>query len=143
MNYKQLQLLQFEGIYLPPKTADEILSIVKFVQKKTNQNDTILCFPYCPLLNVLTQRKSGSYFSFFYPETIRAKDQKRVIDDLKKNQTKIIIVQKPGEIEKEALYENNRLSLLRNYFLSNYNPVFSSQNFVIYQINNSNKKLSP
>ena len=108
------------------------MSVVKYIQKESNNNYSILCFPYCPLINVLAQRNSGSYFSFFYPETIRVKDQNRVIDDLKKNETKIIILQKSGTIEKEALYENKRLSLLKEYFISDFSPIFSSQNFVIY-----------
>ena len=132
VNYIQLPLLHFEGILLPKTTAEEIVSVVKYIQKESNNNDSILCFPYCPLINVLAQRNSGSYFSFFYPETIRVKDQNRVIDDLKKNETKIIILQKSGTIEKEALYENKRLSLLKEYFISDFSPIFSSQNFVIY-----------
>lgn len=133
VNYTKLELPQFEEILLPQETARDVKLIVKYIQKESDEKDSILCFPYCPLINVLAQRKSGSYFSFFYPETIRIKDQNRVINDLTKNRTKIIILQKTGKIEKEALYENKRLSLLNEYFISDFIPVFSSLNFVIYQ----------
>ena len=64
---------------------------------------------------------------------MRAKDQSRVITDLKNSRTKLIVIQKPGDIEKEASYENQRLAILRKYILANYHPTFSTQNFTVYE----------
>lgn len=131
--YVQSTIPHFEAILLPKQTEIELALITEYIQSKTGEKETILCFPYCPMVNVLAQRKSSSYFSFFYQETIRAKDQARVISDLKTSKTKLIVLQKPGTIEKEALYEDKRLALLKSYFLANYHLTFSTPNFSIYE----------
>jgi hypothetical protein len=135
LRYVPSTIAQFEGIYLSQQVAPELAQVVKYIQSRIDKNQTMLCFPYCPLINVLAQRNSGSYFSFFYQETMRAKDQSRVITDLKNSRTKLIVIQKPGDIEKEASYENQRLAILRKYILANYHPTFSTQNFTVYESN--------
>jgi len=131
--YTRSAIPQFEGILIPQKTELELEVLANYIKSEVKPNADILCFPYCPLVNVLTQRNSGSYFSFFYNETIRASDQARVIDDLKTTHTKLIVLQKTGVIEKEAAYEDKRLSVLKKYLFENYQLTFFTQNFAVYE----------
>lgn len=120
------------GIKVSNNEANELSSIITYIKSKTTDNQTVLCFPYCPLMNVLTERKSASYFSFFYPETFETSDQSRVINDLKKNKPSMIIIQKKGSIEPEASFENQRLKILLSYFLSHYKLSKQTSNFALY-----------
>ena len=112
---------------------EEKIEIDKLVTR-TNQYPEkmkLLCFPYCPMMNVLTNRSSPSYYNFFYPEAFLPENQQEVINNLKLNDT-VIVLQKKGKIEPEALYEDVRFGKLKNYILKNYKMDFETENFAIY-----------
>ncbi|HVT00817.1 MAG TPA: hypothetical protein VHE53_01115 [Patescibacteria group bacterium] len=92
----------------------------------------LLCFPYCPLMNVITQRESPSYFNFFYPEAFLKSDQEGVISDIKKSNP-IIVVQKVGKLELEANFEDKRFGILKNYIIQNYKKTFETKDFAVYE----------
>lgn len=121
-----------KGIKIAREKADELGAITTYIKNNTQPDDKILCFPYCPLLFVLTERNSASYFSFFYPETFRVSDQERVIKDIIKNKPKMIVLQRVGTIEPEANFEDKRLTVLKNYFFSHYQKSKETKNFLFY-----------
>lgn len=126
----ELDIEKARGIkVLPDKKYELDLLLDKL--SKYPRSQYILCFPYCPMLNVLADRKSPSYFNFFYSEAFLSSSQGKVIDDLKKNST-IVVLQKKGKIEPEALYEDRRLEKLKNYVLKNYKKEFETGNFTVY-----------
>lgn len=121
-----------KGIKMPREEARELEMAVSYIKSSVSVKERIICFPYCPLIFVLSQRSSGSYFSFFYPETFRATDQDKTIRELKLNRTKMAIIQRRGNIEPEANYEDKRLKILRNYLVTHYKLVKETNNFYFY-----------
>ncbi len=99
--------------------------------KKYKSTKKLLCFPYCPLMNVLVEMKSPSYYNFFYPEAFLTKNQDEVINNLKNNET-VVVLQKKGDIDREALYEDVKFAKLKNYILKNYSKLFETANFAVY-----------
>jgi hypothetical protein len=120
--------------YIKVNKADkyELEYLTAVVKKQTSTTDRIFCFPYCPMMYVLTERRNASYYSFFYFEVFMAKDQDQVIEQLRQNKPKLVLLQKKGPIEQEALYENERLHKLVSFITKNYKKVDETRNFVLY-----------
>lgn len=127
-----LDIKKASWISVHPKQKKEIEHVVSYLRQNTSNSESILCFPYCPLLYVLTDRKSPSFFSFFYFETFRAMDQDRLIHDIETEKPKFIVIQKRGNIEPEAEFENQRLLKVREYIFNRYRSVKETENFSIY-----------
>ena len=117
------------GIKIIRSEAKELNAVTQYVKSVVKKNGTIVCFPYCPLMFALTERDSASYFSFFYPETFLYSDGQRFIGDIIKNKVKIIILQRKGNIEPEANFEDKRLDYVKRYFLLHYQLVGQTENF--------------
>lgn len=128
-----IQALQ--GMALSQKERMELEDVIAYIRGHVSEKNTIICFPYCPLLPVLADRGSASFFSFYYPETFREPDQKRVIDDIKAHKPPIIVLQQKGNIEQEATFEDKRLKDLRKFIMSRYHLTKKTDNFLIYSKN--------
>ena len=59
-------------------------------------------------------------------------DQAQVINDLKNNVKSVALIQRPGSIEAEALFEDNTLAVLKKYMSKNYRLVKTTEIFYIY-----------
>lgn len=128
-----LNLPETKFIKVSPEEKKDVTEVVTYIKANTKENERILCFPYCPMIFVLTQRNNISYFSIFYFETFLAKDQSLVIREIKTKNPSFIIVQKNGYIENEADFENNRLRDLKEFLFENSKVVLSNNNFMILQ----------
>lgn len=122
-------------IRMPKDETQELATVLSYIKTHTSQNDTILCFPYCPLINFLSQRDSPSFFSFFYKETFLESDQNKVVADIKTAKPLLFVMQKKGTIEKEAEEENLRLQKLKNFLENNATEVIETKNFRILRTN--------
>ncbi|MDO8621274.1 MAG: hypothetical protein Q7R31_03255 [Candidatus Levybacteria bacterium] len=129
--YVNLNIKQAKYINIPISQKNDLEPLIDYVKKVSLNNGKLLCFPYCPLLNFLTDRDNASYFNFFYK--FRPGDQNKVIVDIGNNKNIIILIQKMGEIEKEANYEDEKLSVLKTFIQTNYKPTKTTQNFYIYK----------
>lgn len=120
-------------IWVSQKEKAEVERTIRFINGNTSSSDQILCFPHCPMINILAERDPPSFFSFFYFETFRGQDQKREITELEKSDIKYLVLQKDGYINKYAGPEYIRLLELVNYFARNYSLVVSGNEFDIYE----------
>jgi len=128
---KTTSLPELNLIKVSNQQKNELEFIISYIKQNVSKRDTILCFPYCPMIYFLSRINSASYFSFFYPETFMTKDQDRVIAEIKINKPKLIIMQKRGELEPYADSEDKRLSVLRTFIIEHCEPIVSTKNFVI------------
>lgn len=130
--YANLDVKEARYINIPIEQRNDLESVISYIKNTTLPTSTkLLCFPYCPLLNFLAERDNASYFSFFYK--FRREDQDRVIKDIGSNKDLIILVQRKGEIEKEANYEDENLKDLKGFIIKNYKLAKTTQNFYIYK----------
>ncbi len=130
--YATLEIEEARYIKIPITQRNDLEGVVSYVKNTTSASKTkLLCFPYCPLLYFLTERDNSSYFSFFYK--FRREDQEEVIKDISGNKDLVILVQKKGEIEKEANYEDERLRDLKGFITKNHKLVKATQNFYVYK----------
>jgi len=132
MTYSKMFSQEGKYVMLSQPQNKELKSVILYVNNLTLPSKKILCFPYCPILNYLSKLESASYFNFFYPETFRAENQNRVITDLEKANNAIVLVQRPGVIEKEANFEDKRLNVLKKFITNNYRQVKATEDFSIY-----------
>lgn len=132
-----LNLRVGNGIKVTKAEGKELEKLVAIIHANTQPNDPILCFPHCPLINVLSDRPSPSYFSFFYPETFRLSDQEKTIADLERTSPKIVIIQKEGYADPFAQSRIDRLPKLMEYFESNYDPIYELENYKVYGLADS------
>lgn len=130
--YEKMSIEEGKNILIPQSQNKDLNETISYVNFLSLPSEKLLCFPYCPMLNYLSEKKSASRFNFFYPETFRIKDQVTVINDLKNSKGTVILLQKPGSIEKEANFEDKRLSVLKKFITDNYKSVKTTQNFYIY-----------
>jgi hypothetical protein len=130
---------QFSSSLLVPQTKfikvskqnkQELNFLITYLDTLYPNNKKLLCFPYCPMMNVLADRNSPSYFSFFYQESFLPQDQLQVIQDIKR-ENPILLIQKKGNIEPEANFEDRRLSVLK-HFITSHMKKLETQNFIVY-----------
>jgi len=108
---------------------DEILTISNYVSKETLGKDNILCFPYCPMIYVLTQKSGATYYGIFG----LSNDQNRIIKELKEKPPKLIVVIKQGNfILSPSLKINNLLNIYK-YINAYYHRTLITQNFDVYK----------
>ncbi len=127
--YDNLDVKEAKYIRIPTSQKKDLESIVSYT-KTTSANTKLLCFPYCPLFNFLTEKNNASYFNFFYK--FRLEDQARVIRDMNDTKNLVVLLQRKGEIEKEADFEDKKLNVLRRHILTNYKLKKITRNFYIY-----------
>lgn len=127
--YVDLDIKEAKYIKVPLNEKKDLEFAVNYVRNNTSVNTELLCFPYCPLMSFLTERNNASYFNFFYK--LKVEDQERVIKELLSNEN-IVITQKLGVIEREANFEDERLSVLKKFITDNYRLAKASENFYIY-----------
>ena len=130
-----LSLPETKYLKISPEEKRELTEIVSYVKRNSLVSDKIVCFPYCPMLFVLTQRNNVSFFNLFYFETFLAKDQTRVIGELKTKKLALILIQKKGYIENEADFEDFRLNSLKVFLFQNTEKVLENNNFIILSVN--------
>ncbi|HVZ67717.1 MAG TPA: glycosyltransferase family 39 protein [Patescibacteria group bacterium] len=122
---------QAKGIKVSHEDKKELDYVISKINKYP-KNKKLLCFPYCPLMSVITNRDNTSYYNFFYPEAFLPEDQPYVIDELKKTNS-IIVIQKVGKLELEANLEDKRFGKLKKYLMSHYKKAFETKDFIVYQ----------
>lgn len=131
--YANLDIKEARYIRIPVDQKNDLEQVNNYIKNKTSSDTKLLCIPYCSFLNFLNDRKNVSYFGFFYK--FNKDDQNRVINDLKKNNNSVVLVQRPGAIEKEANYEDNNLNLLKTFVRTNYKLIKTTDNFYVFKGN--------
>lgn len=130
-DYGSLNIKEAAHINIPISQKNDLELVTNYIKNKTSPSDKLICIPYCSFSNFLSDRNNASYFGFFYK--FKPEDQKRVMEELNSSKNSIILIQKTGPIEKEAVYEDKSLNLLKQFVVSNYKLVKSTQNFYIYE----------
>jgi len=130
-NYVNLNIKEATHIKIPISQKNDLETVVNYIKSETSLNDKLLCVPYCSFLNFLSGKKNLSYFGFFYK--FNKNDQNKVVKDIEINNNSIILIQRPGVIEKEANYEDNSLSLLKKIIYKKYKLAKTTENFYIYK----------
>lgn len=129
------QIRETKFLKFPKTMRDDLDSVVNYVKRKVDKNEPIFCFPYCPMMYVLTERKSSSFYSLFYFETFLTEDQNKLISEIESQKPPLIAVQKTGDFEPRVDLESVRLSKVYDYIYKNYKKTnFKSDNFEIYEI---------
>jgi hypothetical protein len=128
--YTKVNIKEMTYIRIPFSQKNDLEEAIDFIENKTSPNTKILCFPYCSFPQFLSNRKDASYFNFFYK--FIPKNQARVISDLNNGKEIAVLIQRPGSIEKEALFEDKNLKILKQFIVSNYKLIKTTQNFYIY-----------
>lgn len=130
-NYGSLNIKKAAYINVPIYLKNDLELVSDYIKNKTSSDTKLLCIPYCSFMNFLGDRKNLSYFGFFYK--FNKDDQDKVIDDLKRNDNSIILIQMANVIEKEANYEDNSLKLLKTFIYKKYKLVKKTDNFYVYK----------
>ncbi|MDO8660122.1 MAG: glycosyltransferase [Candidatus Parcubacteria bacterium] len=129
--YANIKIREAKHIKILVDQKNDLESLINYIKNRTSTSDKLLCIPYCSFLNYLSKRNNASYFGFFYK--FKESDQVRVISDLNKNKNSIVVIQKPGSIEKEANYEDKSINIIKSFVNNNYKLVKVTQNFYIYR----------
>lgn len=129
---ESIPLREATGIRFTHQQAADLTSVITYIRGNTRPHEKIFCFPYCPGLYVLADREGGSYYSLFYFETFMEKDQDVVLADLKKNHVNLVVLQRKGDLDLRAEFENIRLAKLLSQLRHNYpRQVYANSNFVV------------
>lgn len=130
-DYKSLSIKEAAYVKIPNAQKNDLETVISYIRSKTSQDDKLLCLPYCSFLNYLSYRDNASYLGFFYK--FNKNDQGRVIRDLGTSDNSIIVIQRPGSIEKEANYEDKNISIIKSFIINNYKLTKTTRNFYIYK----------
>lgn len=128
--YANLDIKEAKYISIPIDQKSDLEFVINYVKNTTLPNDKIFCIPYCPFIYHLSKRNNASYFGLFYK--FKTGDQARVIKDIN-NKNSIVLVQKPGPIEREANYEDENINVIKLFIFNNYKLIKTTQNFYIYR----------
>ncbi|HYD34536.1 MAG TPA: glycosyltransferase family 39 protein [Vitreimonas sp.] len=117
------------GLHISPREEENFIQLRTYLMQYSDIDETLVCLPYCPLINFILEMPSSSFDTLFYHETFRAQDQTRMIIHLETEQTTYIVVQKPGYVEPEADLDKQRLAELFSYIDLHYVPVLETADF--------------
>ncbi len=115
-----------------PEEKKEILRILSYINKHTEKDESILCFPYCPMIYILSDRQGVTYYPIFG----LTYDQKLIISQIIEDHPKIIIVIKQGNFILSPSLEIGNLKNIYEYIRKNYQKISETNNFIVYKVIN-------
>ncbi len=127
------ELSSLKGISISPQEKDDLETIDHYLEEHASSSDTLLCFPYCPMMNFLLKKQSNLTYTFFYFEAFRPSSQTQLITEMENQHTTFLLTQKPGYIEPEGALENEKLPQLITYFHQHYIFILETANFTLYK----------
>lgn len=115
-----------------PEEKKEILQILSYINANTVKSEHILCFPYCPMIYILSDRQGATYYGIFG----LTYDQKLIISQIIEDHPKIIVVIKQGNFILSPSLEISNLKSIYVYIRKNYQKISETNNFIVYGIIN-------
>lgn len=130
--YKTQYSDMFFGSTLTQEQADQIKEVNNYIKEKQEQYDKVIVFSSYAMLYENTFINNNRFFDLPNKGNFGAKGEQGLIDEIKKMNNTLILVQ--NEESEYELYQfpNN----VRNYIRENYESVDKLQNYDIYEINN-------
>lgn len=98
-------------IFMAEVHNTEAESLIKYIQLNTKTNEKIFVNHYSPLIYFISNRENVSRYDLVGPNQILISQQKEIIDNLKKQNSKLVIMNGLNKDEK---------SIISNYIKKNY-----------------------
>lgn len=111
-----------------PQQKTELTVIVNFIQAHSKKDQPVLCFPYCPMLYVLSDRQAATYYGIFG----LTRDEKDIIKQLDREKPPVVILIRQGSYILTPSLNINNFNLIYQYVKKEYVHSFSTVNFEVY-----------
>ena len=116
-----LNLSRARGIRVSPLLKEEAEGIVGTVQRETRPEDPILVFPLGGIYYFLSDRQSGTYWTFLFFENFSRQDQPLLIEQIERAKIPLVIVTDP-EGSLGSLLDIREIQQVYGYILDHYQP---------------------
>lgn len=85
------ELPRMKNIYIDEPLATDLSYLNLFFLINTKKTDSILCYPFCPMMYFILERKNPTRYANYYPGYLTENQEKEVIDNLRNKKTRFII----------------------------------------------------
>lgn len=119
----KLDLPRAQNIYIDQPLAINLATLNLFFLMNTKKSDSILCYPFCPMIYFILERNNPSQFSNYYPGYLNQAQEKNVIKELKMSKVKYIVT-----------FLNYKFDTPISNFIQKQKEVYKAGQFKIFQI---------
>jgi len=116
-----LNLSRARGLRVSPLLKEEAEGIVGTVQRETRPEDPIFVFPVGGIYYFLSDRQSGTYWTFLFFENFSRQDQPLLIEQIERAKIPLVIVTDPEGSLGSLLYIRE-IQQVYGYILDHYQP---------------------
>lgn len=111
-----------------PTENRELVDVVHYIDRNTKPGEKIICFPYCPMMYILSDRPGATYYGIFG----LTNDQNGIINQLKAEPPNVAVVIKQGDFILTPTLHIPSVVRIDSYIRHNYRSVRETKNFTIY-----------
>jgi hypothetical protein len=90
-NFVQLSLPR-GGVFVDANTCRSIETLVSVIQKYTQNNQSILCLPYQPMIYFLAERRNPTRWNYLWPGDQTEEDHLKLIEEAKKGAPGLVLL---------------------------------------------------
>ena len=85
------ELPRMKDIYIDEPLATDLSSINLFFLINTKKNDSVLCYPFCPMLYFILDKNNPSRFASYYPGYLTKSQEEEIIKNLTEKKVKFVV----------------------------------------------------
>ena len=121
-----LSLPRTRGILVEKVTAENLISLSKFINERTSKNDYIFSYPYYPMIYFILERPNPSKDLIYAPRLWHQYDDKIILNEVKKKKVRYIVTSFGYVFDSDI-----------SRFIAKQKEIFKNSYFKIFEIVNS------
>lgn len=118
------EIPRMKNIYIDEPLATDLSYLNLFFLINTRKTDSILCYPFCPMIYFLMEKKNPTRYANYYPGYLTDKEETNVIQNMRERKTKYIVT-----------FLNYKFKTPISKFIQMQKIVFQTGQFKIFQVN--------
>lgn len=112
-----------KNIYIDEPLANELSSLNLFFLINSSREDPVLCYPFCPMIYFILERKNPTKYANYYPGYLNKEQEKEVLNNIKDKKVKYVIT-----------FLNYKFETIISKFIQNQREVFHTGQFRVFEV---------
>lgn len=112
-----------KNIYIDEPQANELSSLKLFFLINSRKEDSVICYPFCPMTYFILERKNPTRYANYYPGYLTKEQEKEVVNNIKENRVKYIVT-----------FLDYKFDTVISKFIQNQREVFRKGQFRVFEV---------
>ena len=118
-----LNLPRAKGILIQKTTAENLISLSDFINKRTSKNDYIFSYPYYPMIYFILERRNPSKDLIYEIRLWHQYDDKIILNEIKQKKVKYIVTSYGYVFDSDI-----------SRFITKQKEVFKNESFKVFEV---------